>query len=336
MSCALHTRCSKLEAHSYLKNHKKTYLCHMPKSVQSSIFLRIVLCFYAAFLLAGCQSIAQVISPALPYRLDKPQQRVELEDELHEISGLEMAPNGQDLLAVQDERGSVYVLDGKNMRIKQRIDFIPEGDFEGVTAIGDTLYAVKSNGHIFRIIAGGTPQQQTDRYKNNLSKEYDVEGLVADPVRRILLLACKAAPPDKPQDEKHIYAIHLDGMALDTTPYMRIRLDDIVQFLEQNKQHSLYAKMLEYLTRAEHNGALRFSPSGLAVHPISGHYYILSAPGRMMAVYSPQGKPLAMYRFAKEIFEQPEGICFDNRGTLYIASEGKEGKGIICVFPMVK
>ncbi len=276
--------------------------------------------------------MAQPPQPALPYNLEKPLLRVELADELHEVSGLHPAPDGRNLLAVQDERGAVYLLNGKTMQIIQCIDFAPDGDFEGVTAVGDTLYAVKSTGTIYRIVYGGTPQQQTEKFKNSLTKQHNIEGLAADPAKRRLLLACKAAPPLQLQDEKHIFAIHLDDMRLDTVPLLRIRLADMVAFLEQNPALPRQDNMLEYLTRPEREGALRFSPSGIAIHPHTGHYYILSAAGRLLAVYAPGGSLLALHRFKKEMFEQPEGICFDARGTLYIAGEGGAGKAVIVAF----
>ncbi len=312
----------------------KSYICRMWLPKNPFTAMQWALCAAALFFFTGCLAQGQTPSAVLPYYLDKPALRAELADELHEISGLQMAPNDADLLAVQDERGAVYVLDGANMKIKRRIDFISEGDFEGVTAVGDTLYAVKSTGTIYRVMHGGTPAQITDKFKYTLTKQQDIEGIAADPARRLLLLACKAAPPEQAQDEKHIYTIRMDDMTLVPEPYMRIRLADITDFLQQNPGLSKRDKLLEYLSNPEHNGALRFSPSGIAIHPHSGHYFILSAPGRMLAVYSREGKPLALHRFDKDIFQQPEGICFDSRGTLYIASEGKEGgKGIIAVFP---
>ena len=274
-------------------------------------------------------------SAALPYRLDKPAMRIELADELHEISGLEMAPDGKSLLAVQDERGAIYVLDGKTMQIKQRIDFGPDGDFEGITAVGDTAYAVKSTGTIFRVIRTGTPEQTVEKFKNTLTKQHNIEGIAADPARRILLLACKAAPPEQSQDEKHVYAVSMDDMSLNPEPYLQLRQADMIAFLQQNHGLPQRTKLLEYLTRPEFHDGLRFSPSGIAIHPHSGHYYILSAPGRMLAVYDREGTPVALHQFHKSIFQQPEGICFDANGTLFIASEGKENtKGVIVVFPM--
>ncbi len=281
---------------------------------------------------SGCIGTAQLSMQSLPYPLDHPTFRVELDDELHEISGLQIAPNGRDVLAVQDERGTVYVLDRKTMQIKQRFDFLPEGDFEGVTALGDTIFAVKSSGTIYQIADAGTPQQTVEKFKYGLSKLHDIEGLSADAARRKLLLACKAAPPEQAQDEKHVYAFSLESLTMDAEPVLRIRLDAMVQFLEQHPALPHRDKMLEFLTRPEREGALPFSPSGIAVHPVNGHYYILSSAGKMLAVYAAGGELLALHRFDKGLFEQPEGICFDKDNMLYIASEGKKGKAMIAVF----
>lgn len=280
----------------------------------------------------SCRSAAQAPASAIAYQWDKPERRVELPDELLEISGLALAPDGKHLLAVQDENGIVYELHPETMQILRRVEFVPEGDFEGIAVVGDTLYVVKSSGTLYRIIHAGTAQQQTDKFKNTLTKAHDVEGLTADLKHRRLLLACKAAPPEQAQDEKHVYAMSLPDLALDTTPVLRIRLADMVAWLQRAPVSPVYEECLAFLTRPDRAGALGFSPSGIAIHPQTGHYYVLSATGRMLAAYSPDGRLLELRRFDKNLLEQPEGICFDARGRLYIASEGKRGKPVIVVF----
>ncbi len=280
----------------------------------------------------SCRSTAQTSASAIPYLWEKPERRVELADELLEISGLALAPDGKRLLAVQDEHGIVYELHPETMQILRRIEFVPEGDFEGIAIAGDTIYVVKSSGTLYRIVHAGTPRQQTDKVKAGLTKAHDVEGLTVDLAHRRLLLACKAAPPEQLQDEKHVYALSLPDLTLDTTPVLRIRLADMVAWLQRAPASPVHEECLAFLTRPERAGTLSFSPSGIAIHPQSGHYYVLSAAGRMLAVYSPEGRLQGLHRFDKTLLEQPEGICFDARGRLYIASEGKRGKPVIVVF----
>jgi len=289
---------------------------------------RLLLLCLALWSFSGCRTTAQ------NYHLDKPERRMELAPELLEISGLEWASEGNHLLAVQDERGLIYRLDPETGSILQQAEFASDGDFEGIAVVGDTVYVVKSTGTLYRITDSGEGKVSVEKFKSHIDKTYDVEGLTTDLKNRQLLMACKAAPPQLPQGEKHVYAWNLDDMSLPKQPVLTIRLSDMLDFLQRNPATPRQEKMLEYLNRAEPVGGLRFSPSGIAVHPTLGHWYILSGPGRMLAVYSPKGQLLALHRFDKDLLEQPEGICFDLQGNLYIASEGKEGPAVLCVWKM--
>lgn len=294
--------------------------------------IRLSLLCFVLWSCSGCRTAAQ--NAALPYHLDKPERRMELVPELLEISGLEWAAGTKYLLAVQDEKGIIYRLDPETGHIVQRTDFASDGDFEGITAVGDTVYIVKSTGTLHRITYAPDGSTEVLKFKSHIDKTYDVEGLTANLKNRQLLMACKAAPPLLPQGEKHIYAWNLDDMSVHEQPALILRLSDMLHFLERNPATPRQEKILEYLHRAEPPGSLRFSPSGIAVHPSLGHWYILSGPGRLLAVYSSGGQLLALHRFEKDLLEQPEGICFDSQGNLYIAGEGKSGPAVLCVWKM--
>ncbi|MGB3800507.1 MAG: hypothetical protein WA952_11895, partial [Lewinella sp.] len=70
----------------------------------------------------------------------------------------------------------------------------------------------------------------------------------------------------------------------------------------------------------------KFSPSGLAIHPLSGNLYLTSSVGKQLGVISPQGKVELLVNLPRKFFPQPEGICFTADGTMYISSEARDGK----------
>jgi uncharacterized protein YjiK len=94
----------------------------------------------------------------------------------------------------------------------------------------------------------------------------------------------------------------------------------------------LGVNLLAYID--ESKGDLSFQPSGIAVHPKSGDLYILAAVGNLVMIFSREGKTLAMVELKSKHHPQPEGICFDPEGTLYIANEGDGGDGTILEFRM--
>ena len=72
--------------------------------------------------------------------------------------------------------------------------------------------------------------------------------------------------------------------------------------------------------------AKAFAPSGIAIHPITKEVFLLSSPGKLLVVLDENGKIKDAQKLSPKYMKQPEGICFDRDGTLYITSEGDGGK----------
>ncbi|NJL73804.1 MAG: hypothetical protein HC892_00975 [Saprospiraceae bacterium] len=51
---------------------------------------------------------------------------------------------------------------------------------------------------------------------------------------------------------------------------------------------------------------------------------MLSARGNMLIILSQTGDLLHIHKLSKKIHAQPEGICFDANGDLFIANEAGE------------
>jgi len=78
-------------------------------------------------------------------------------------------------------------------------------------------------------------------------------------------------------------------------------------------------------------GRIKFQPSAIAIHPFTGNIYLLSNIGRILVVYSGDGELLDVVYLSKDIFSQPEGMCFDKEGDLYISNEANGlGARILC------
>lgn len=287
-------------------------------------------------LLAGASSLmAQVQNVQMPadstvhfvwaYDLDDPVSVFEMKNELKEISGLSIVP-GQDLLAaVQDEEGDIYLLDKNTGELVGQHDFWKDGDFEGVEVVDDCFFAVKSSGTLYEIQHLGTDNQHTEKYNDFLNDDYDVEGLAYDPSHQRLLLACKAKAGDGPQFDfkKAIYAFDLSTKKLIEKPALLISIEDIQDYLDTSPAVRKMEKLLEFFS--PNQSKFIFSPSGMAMHPLSGDLYILSTAGNTLVVVNMDGKILHIEKLKKKVHPQAEGICFDRDGTLYIANEADGG-----------
>jgi uncharacterized protein YjiK len=287
--------------------------------------------------LSGCFSTtAENNSPgqssSFPYQLDQPSTTYELPESLKEISGLSLAVNGDMIAAINDEEGVIYLLDKKTGQLNESIGFREEGDYEGIEIVGNDAWVIKSSGKLYQVKDYRSESRQVVKYDSFLNKENDVEGLGYDPQRNSLLIGCKGKSlgAEDPSPQKAIYEFNLDSRMMMTDPVYLLTLPDIQKFLEHLGADDHPARLQEEFSSEDQE--LKFSPSGMAVHPLTGDLYVTSSKGKMLLVLSPKGEILHLVKLKKSVHAQPEGICFDQEGTLYIANEGKEDKARIYKF----
>lgn len=258
---------------------------------------------------AGTTGTASQPSAPIPYDLTKVAERYDLPDDLHEVSGLSYYKPGQ-LACIQDELAVVFIYDLKQRTVADEIIFGRKGDYEGVEWVKDELYALRSDGEVYRFPAQASGNKEVHHIKTGLQGKNDIEGLGYDPKLDALLLMTKDA--DRHGSDKLIYYYGLKAATVYQGPVL--------------KQADLQA--------IDPSGEKEIKPSGIAVHPKTGDYYILASVGHRLIVMTPGGKVQSSVALDKALFEKPEGICFTPDGTLFIASEGagKKEKGYILQF----
>lgn len=258
--------------------------------------------------LGACADATRSVPPSgpevdLPYRLDAPDAIIELPSELQEISGLTVLPSGR-LGAVQDETGTLFEIDPATGAIVDRLVFEGAGDFEGVELVpGDAVWALRSDGDLYRVYRDSTGAPAVRKVETALRSRNDTEGLGYDAAGGRLLIACKEWPGEDPETGDNyggvrtIYAFDLSTETLSERPVMA-------------------------LPRNVVDGAINFRPSALAVHPTTGHVYVLSSVRTAIAVLDAGGTVLGVIDFPDGLVPQPEGLAFAPDGALYVASEG--------------
>ncbi|MEZ0487762.1 SdiA-regulated domain-containing protein [Fibrella aquatica] len=249
------------------------------------------------------------VNAPLPYDLANPTERHKLPGDLREISGLSYYKPGR-LACVQDELGVVFIYDLRQKTVVDEHVFGKNGDYEGVEYVGKKLYVMRSDGELYQSeptdgvkTIGASPE--TRHIKIDLPGKNDMEGLGYDPQLDALLLATKQGKGT----DKIIYYYSLKNKTL----FQGIVL----------KQADI---------QAIDGTAGEFKPSGIAVHPKTREYYVLSSAAHRLAVLAPNGKVKTVTPIDPKTLPQPEGICFAPDGTLFIASEGDGKKGVILEF----
>ena len=286
--------------------------------------------FIGSFFFSLCACSGQVIPKEFPYDLANATKKYKLNKELHEISGLSFSSKKK-LYCVQDEKGIVYSYNLKEKSVKKEIKFGKDNDFEGVAIVGKKLYALKSNGTLYRIKNFNDPDKMKVRkIKTFLNSKYDTEGLCYDEENNQLLIACKRTPKKK-KDLKYIYRFDLETQELSKKPYLKINIEDVYTMKNSGDTQKNYDKVMHKMGA---NNTL-FNPSGIAVHPITNEIYIVSAEGNTLVVIGHDGKLIHAVHLKKSLFKQPEGITFDSNGTMYISNEGHGEKATIKSFNYV-
>ena len=258
------------------------------------------------------------------YNFKKPDAKYFLPSVLEEVSALSYAGNGL-IACVQDEEGKVFLYNHKTQRLERTIRFEGSGDFEGVEVVGDDIYAVKSNGTLYKFKLDTEEEKvRAKEIKTPLSKSNDVEGLAYDPKTEELILACKG-DGDLEDDKvkgRAFYRYEVDDQDFKKKPLFNITRGDIKRFLESQID-------FEY----EEN-RINFRPSGIALHPKQDLFYIIASTGKLLLIVDKDGKIKGSVPIDPRLLGQPEGICFAPNGDLFISSEGQGDKGYILKFNM--
>lgn len=247
------------------------------------------------------------------YDLGAPKKYV-MSESLHEISGIcVLRGNGDTLYAIEDERGRLYSFHLGDNRFPS-YKFGKRGDYEDVTILNDDEFVVlRSDGSLFVFPVGlihGGDSKVVQSYIHILPRgEY--EGVFGDGGRLIAL--CKNCPDDDQRDEVSGYVLQYGvGHRLAVTDHFRVRLP-------AEKLHSIHTK-------------IKFHPSALARHPITGEWYILSSVNKVLVVLDDHWVVKGMYDLDPVLYKQPEGLAFDKRGNMYISNEGVQGNANVLYF----
>ena len=255
------------------------------------------------------------------YNFAAPAKIFDMPDLLKEISGIAMGENGR-LFCVQDELGIVFEYDTRAEDISGIFRFTDIRDFEDVAIVYDKIFKLPSDAALFSF--------NYRNFNGKVSKInvpvncLNLEGLDYNVKNGLLYLACKDANFDHSGNDRIIYAFDPEKQT-NPSVLLQIKGENISRVLTENYVGANIAKV-------------RINPSAVAVHPRTGELYVLSAAGRMIAVY--EGDILKnVFPLPAEIYYKPEGLAFAASGDLYISSEGiKNGyvEGQIFFLPEIK
>lgn len=260
------------------------------------------------------------------YNLREPDRNYLLPPELDEVSALSYWKQGH-LLMVDDETGSVFTYDLNKEELVGELNFTEPGDFEGVEAVGENVYALRSDGNLYKMKYSTAKSAASQLFDTPLEDDNNTEGLGYDPERSLLLIACKAeAEYDENEevDGRAIYGFDVETEEMLKEPVFTISAQDMENYFEEVKGGDY------------DDDRFHFRPSAIAYHPIEKTFYVLAYEGQLVLILNRKGEIIGSYPVPGEVLAQPEGICFSPDGDMYISSEGRGSRGYVLHFRMRK
>lgn len=274
-----------------------------------------------------------------PYNLQNPDTIYSLPGYLEEISGISCYKKNK-IACVQDEHATIYIFDTKKGKLTSKRDFGKDGDYEDIAVVGDDAYVIRSNGTIFKIKNFEKKKKlKIIKIKTSLNSKNNTEGLFFHKNTNSLLIACKDSPSINKKESyesyKAIYSFDLKRKSLIEKPEYLIDLSVTDSIKDRGTIETFYIESAKKLGLLKDNSS--FHPSGIAVHPFdNNNLYIISGVERLLIIMNKTGLIIDIHILDKRIFNQPESICFSEKGDMYISNEGKSGRGNIIKFKYKK
>lgn len=249
----------------------------------------------------------QFTSPA-GYDLSQPVKLL-LSEDLDEISGLYFNAKDSTIITLNDEEGKLYTVD-LNGKIKGKaFKFARKSDFEDLTTDGRYWYAIKSNGEVTRVADAFTDSSTTREFAFP-QQGWEFETIFFDAAKQRLVTLSKIPPS---LQENRIPAFILDTL----TATFNVEL--------------FYGPDTNAIRQLADKKKVEFKPTAAAIHPVTGELYILSARDKMLVIMK-DGNTTGAHKLDKDMFRQPEGLCFMPDGTMLISNEAQESTANILRF----
>src|SRR5689334_11927922 len=230
---------------------------------------------------------------------------------LKNISAIDyISPNK--MACLQDEVGSIYILNLDSGAIEKEYPFGPPGNYKGLVLLNNNAYVACADGRIIEIKNYKSEKREATEYGTHLTIEEEVNGLCYDKKNKRLLVTIKRTE-DGNQLYKEIYAFSLADKRMLAKPAIKI---DLRERAFNNVQ--------------PRNMQTVFQPSDIDINPLTGLLYIVDGTRVQLLRMKMNEKIKDVTELGREKFIQPEGITFTPSGELFIASKGvREEPGML-------
>jgi hypothetical protein len=246
------------------------------------------------------------------YDLAHPARIVALPRVLREASGLAVW-NAAYLLSHNDERSSLFVVsvsDGKIVReigIGRRGGL--KGDYEDLVLDGRRGHLIRSDGRLLEFSLDDTSSTVPARQDSSLQAVgCEMESLARDVIGPGLIAVCKREHGKQ----------RTDGLL-------------VLRWTAASRHDARTSLRVPWAAFGGDGSEQRFS--GAVRKPDSSGWVLVEGVHGRIAELAGDGHVIAVRALPRNLLPQVEGVAFGVDGTLYLASEGQRGPGLLAVYP---
>lgn len=251
---------------------------------------------------------------SIGYDFSKPDERMELSEKLHEISGMGYIPGKDKIVAHNDEKGEIFLVDFKNKSNDfEKVKFSGKSDYEDIVHTDSAEYLLISTGGIVKVVTEDSLMIPKE-YTLPLEGKNEFETLYKDADGSLVML-CKQCDHEKDKI-RSAYRFDPKTDSFSRDPIYEIDITEIQRILGDDKAE--------------------FKPSAAGINPVTGKLFVIASVGKLLVVIGKDGKIEDVLRLDPLLYNQPEGMTFAPNGDLYISNEGGEGVARIYKFDYKK
>lgn len=256
---------------------------------------------------------------------DPADGKMVLPPELREVSAI-TALDERTLACLQDEVGALFFVDLLGERPPRTTVFGDPGDYEGLARVGDDFWVLRSDGLLLRLRSRDDALEVSSSHRLPTEHE-DWEGLCFDAKSGMLLVLPKdrVGQGKEERDRRSVYAVDPAKGAMQPVPVLEF---DVQSIVEQAQQLGLDLPA-KTTAKGKTRPSLKVHGSEILTVPGTDELLLLSSTDRALLRIDRKGQLLGLQLFAEDDLPQPEGMAWLPDGQLLVASEGKDGPGVV-------
>lgn len=242
----------------------------------------------------------------------KPVARWILPNELAEISGLALTPDGR-LFAHSDESAQITELDYRRGTVIKQFFVGKQGfkaDFEGLAFAEDRFFLLASEGTLYEFQEGANGERVDYRvHDTHLGKECEFEGVAYDSAASGLVLACKNVGVTKLKGRIVLYRFALGDSGAG-------KLSEVT---------------VPFAAAIGKNDWKQVRPTDITMDPWSGNFVLVAAQEQALLQITPLGEVVFSRPLGKR-HPQSEGVAITRDSILIISDEAVKGPATLTLY----